>query len=335
MATPAHLAGLSEVALRFQQRRQEPVDATVERERRQAQQGPSDPVQLALKSRRRAIAGEESDDEPDAHPRAPVRQQPASARRSSLYSRARRGSVSLLNLHPPAPTDGPAASVTAGSQAHGGAAAAAELLQAGTEGSGAWVWMFDPARAYVPVRVLARPAPGVVRCQTTDGHTRDVPTTRLGDAVDARTLAGEVADFAKLSAGLNEAAILHCLRVRHARRQPFTAVGMHLVAVNPLEWRPHLYSPDVLRRCLQDAQAARGAQEGAPGTARGDRLLPADDAAPHLFTVSIRAFQDAVAGGRHVLWFEGAAGAGASVRAAPTAACGTDAAAAAAACRQV
>ena len=43
---------------------------------------------------------------------------------------------------------------------------------------------------------------------------------------------------------LHEAAILYQIKERHLRHQPYTRVGEIVVAVNPCQWMPDLYSTD-------------------------------------------------------------------------------------------
>jgi myosin-5 len=50
-----------------------------------------------------------------------------------------------------------------------------------------------------------------------------------------------VRDIAELP-NLHEAAVLYQIKNRHALKQPYTRVGEIIIAVNPCEWMPELYS---------------------------------------------------------------------------------------------
>ena len=83
-------------------------------------------------------------------------------------------------------------------------------------------------------------------------------------------------DLANLNC-LHEPAIVYTLRRRFNQQLPYTAVGpMMILAINPYEWQPELYSP-ILQRAYLDNE----------------------DLPPHVYTTSSSAYRDLLRDRRH------------------------------------
>jgi myosin heavy subunit len=142
---------------------------------------------------------------------------------------------------------------------------------------GSWVFISDPDDMYLPAKVeeaFEQGKPGKV---SRDGHviTLTPQETALCIRMDEQSNTS-VANLVELKE-LNEASILHALRLRFKQDQIYTVVGTILVSVNPFKLLP-LYTGEVLEGYKQ-----RGAR----------------DSAPHVYGTADNAYKAMVADGKN------------------------------------
>ena len=112
-----------------------------------------------------------------------------------------------------------------------------------TAGSEVWRWVYDDDEVFVPAKELGNGA-----YQTVSGRTETFPPELVGERIG--NLAGlerTMADMVQLDE-VNDATVLHNLKMRARADDYFTNVGTILVSVNPYRWQNELYTPQVLKQ---------------------------------------------------------------------------------------
>ena len=111
--------------------------------------------------------------------------------------------------------------------------------------TGSWVWVPDEDDIFAPAKVKESFQAGKAGKVERDGYPVNLSAVETKDLqrMDEQSLT-QVENMVDLKE-LNEAAILHNLRIRFAKNQIYTNVGTILVAVNPFKLLP-FYTSDVL-----------------------------------------------------------------------------------------
>ena len=136
--------------------------------------------------------------------------------------------------------------------------------------AGAKILVPHPSEGFVGATVES--AGAEIKCQADDGERLTVDAKKVAES-DEKAFEG-VADLTSLDV-LNEATVVHTLRLRHKQQQVYSAVGDVLISVNPFE--PALLGSSAFGRDVMKTYAE------ASGTALGK--LP-----PHIFALAERAF---------------------------------------------
>ena len=132
----------------------------------------------------------------------------------------------------------------------------------------AWHWLRSPEDAWVPGRLLSATAAG--RAFDVGGETRIYPESDIGPRIDNPAgLSEDYDDMVKME-DVNEATILHNLRLRFATARIYTGIGDVLVSVNPFQTLP-IYGPDEVERYYS--------------------LRAGEEAPPHLYMVANNAYK--------------------------------------------
>ena len=111
----------------------------------------------------------------------------------------------------------------------------------------------DEAHIYLPARLVGKaPSSGIANMTLVDeknlaarGKTVSVLIDRCIPIDDLGVLKDAPDDYTSL-ASVNEAAILHSARKRFKEKKIYTSCGDVLMAINPFERIPNLYSPELM-----------------------------------------------------------------------------------------
>lgn len=149
-----------------------------------------------------------------------------------------------------------------------------------------YVWLKDPARAFVRGWVLQELPDHMLKVQCEDGSQRDVSADSVDKVNPAKF--DKANDMASLT-HLNEASVLHNLDLRYQSDLIYTYSGLFLVAVNPYMQIP-IYGRDYV-----NMYSGRGLEE----------------TRPHIFAMADRAFSNLISeGGNQSILVTGESGAG-------------------------
>ena len=96
--------------------------------------------------------------------------------------------------------------------------------------AGAKILVPHPSEGFVGATVES--AGAEIKCQADDGERLTVDAKKVAES-DEKAFEG-VADLTSLDV-LNEATVVHTLRLRHKQQQVYSAVGDVLISVNPFE----------------------------------------------------------------------------------------------------
>ncbi|CAK9109242.1 High molecular weight form of myosin-1 (High molecular weight form of myosin I) (HMWMI) [Durusdinium trenchii] len=132
---------------------------------------------------------------------------------------------------------------------------------------GKWFWIRDEVFCFAPGLDL-----GNEQFETLDGRkvTGGKELGMSAEITNIDTINRDMDDMVRMDV-INQASVLHNLRLRVERDEYFTNVGTILVSINPFKWLDHLYSADqfMLYRTRS----------------------PGEDAPPHFFEISDNAFR--------------------------------------------
>lgn len=132
-----------------------------------------------------------------------------------------------------------------------------------------WHWLRDADEAWVPGRLVSA-APGSGRSFDVGGAPRVCADADVGPRIDHPAgLSEDYDDMVKME-DVNEATILHNLRLRFATSRIYTGIGDVLVSVNPFQALP-IYGPEEVERYYS--------------------LRAGEEAPPHLFMVANNAYK--------------------------------------------
>lgn len=131
---------------------------------------------------------------------------------------------------------------------------------------GSWIFMPDPDEMYVPAKVDEAFEAGKPGKVTRDGHSITLSPADSAQCIrmDEQSLTS-VHNMVELRE-LNEASILHNLRLRFRQNEIYTTVGTILVSVNPFKLLP-IYTGEVL-----ESYKTRGARNSPPPRVRNRGL---------------------------------------------------------------
>lgn len=132
-----------------------------------------------------------------------------------------------------------------------------------------WVWITDPERLYLPVRVLKRKKGGAaLDVEGIDGQRLTIERNRIVPLELNRNALQELPDDLVLLENVNDASITHCIRERYNDGKIYTWVGATssvLISVNPFKQLP-LYTPELMAYYSTEA--------------------PTTSTAPHVFAIA-------------------------------------------------
>jgi hypothetical protein len=148
------------------------------------------------------------------------------------------------------PSAAPAAAADAAAAA---AAAEAEKKRRGAEfafisqHAEKMIWTTDPVECFVPARVLKELPNGDMELEV--GASAVVKTVKKADLgawiLNSADLRVGFEDMVRMT-DVNEATILHNLRIRFMQDEIYTNIGTILVSINPFKWMPHLYASNLV-----------------------------------------------------------------------------------------
>lgn len=110
-----------------------------------------------------------------------------------------------------------------------------------------WIWTADPEQCYVPAKVLKELPDGGMELEI--GVSQTVKTVKKADLgpwiLRIADLKSGFEDMVRMT-DVNEATILHNLKVRFQQDAIYTNIGTILVSINPFKWMPHLYTSELV-----------------------------------------------------------------------------------------